>query len=35
MNIKNYNNLIDYFKGTIIFLNNLFIKFLGELFKKL
>ena len=33
--INMYNNSIDFFKGTIIFLNNFFIKSLGELFKKL
>ena len=32
--ISAYNNSIDFFKGTIIFLTNFFIKSLGEFFKK-
>lgn len=34
-NLRKYNDSIDFFKGTIIFLNNFFIKSLGEFFKKL
>lgn len=34
-NLRKHNNSIDFFKGTIIFLNNFFIKFLGDSFKEL